>query len=134
MESYSANNKRIAENTLLLYLRTLLSTGISLYTSRVVLATLGIEDFGTFNVVGGLLIVFTFLSSTMSGATSRFLTYELGCDNDEKLQKTFSTAVTLHLIIAGIIFLIGETIGLWWLENQLVIDSDRMLAARWVFN
>lgn len=129
----SENNKRIAKNTLFLYFRMLFSMGVSLYTSRVVLATLGVEDFGIYGVVGGVVAMFGFLNSSMSGATSRFLTFELGRGDYEKLKKTFSSALTVHFIIAGIIFVLGETIGLWWLENKLVVSSDRMPAVRWVY-
>jgi O-antigen/teichoic acid export membrane protein len=107
--------------------------GISLYTSRVVLATLGVEDFGIYNVVGGVIAMFGFLNSTMSSATSRFLTFELGRQDYEKLQKTFSAALTIHIIIAVIILVLGETIGLWFLENKLIIPANRMNAARWVY-
>ena len=86
------NNKRIAKNTIMLYFRMLLSLGVSLYTSRIVLDTLGIVDFGIYSVVGGVVAMFTFLNVTLSGATSRFLTYEIGALNSEKLTKTFSSA------------------------------------------
>ncbi|MCL2596414.1 MAG: oligosaccharide flippase family protein [Paludibacter sp.] len=111
----------------------LLTMGVSLYTSRVVLNTLGVEDFGIYNVVGGVIVMFGFLNSSMSGATSRFLTFELGRQDYEKLKKTFSAALTVHFIIAGIILILGETIGLWFLENKLVITPERMDAAQWVY-
>lgn len=107
--------------------------GVSLYTSRMVLNTLGVEDFGIYNIVGGVIVMFSFLNTSMSGATSRFLTFELGRGDYEKLKKTFSAALTIHFIIAGIILVLGETIGLWWLENKLVVAPDRMPAARWVY-
>jgi O-antigen/teichoic acid export membrane protein len=107
--------------------------GVSLYTSRVVLDTLGVEDYGIYNVVGGVIVMFGFLNSSMSGATSRFLTFELGRQDYEKLKKTFSAALTVHFIIAGIILILGETVGLWFLENKLVIADERMGAARWVY-
>ena len=129
----SENNKRIAKNTMFLYFRMLFTMGVSLYTSRVVLNTLGIDDYGIYNIVGGVIVMFGFLNSSMSGATSRFLTFELGTGDYEKLKKTFSTALTIHFIIAGIIFVLGETIGLWWLENKLVIPPERMFAAQWVY-
>jgi O-antigen/teichoic acid export membrane protein len=108
--------------------------GVSLYTSRVVLNTLGIEDYGIYNIVGGVIVMFGFLNSSMSGATSRFLTFELGRKDYERLKKTFSAALTIHLIIALLILVLGETAGLWWLENKLIIAPDRMNAARWVFH
>ncbi|GHT43387.1 hypothetical protein FACS189438_0460 [Bacteroidia bacterium] len=107
---------------------------ITFYTSRVVLNTLGVEDFGIYNVVGGIIMMFGFLNSSMAGATSRFLTFELGKQDYDKLQKTFSAALTIHFMIAVIILILGETAGLWWLEDKLVIDPERMNAARWVFH
>jgi Na+-driven multidrug efflux pump len=110
----------------------LLNMAITFYTSRVVLNTLGVDDFGIYGVVGGIIAMFGFLNSSMSGATSRFLTFELGRQDYEKLKKTFSAALTVHFIIAIIILILGEMAGLWWLENKLVIAPDRMNAARWV--
>lgn len=106
---------------------------VSLYTSRVVLNTLGIEDFGINNVVGGVVVMFSFLNTSMSGATSRFLTFELGRGNYQNLQKVFSVALTIHIMIALAVLLMGETIGLWFLENKLVIPESRLWAARIVY-
>jgi O-antigen/teichoic acid export membrane protein len=111
----------------------LFTMGVSLYTSRVVLEILGVEDFGIYGVVGGVVAIFSFLNTSMSGATSRFLTFELGQGNYEKLREIFSTALTIHFIIAAIILILGETVGLWWLENKLVIPAERMPAARWIY-
>ena len=132
-QNHSENTKRIAKNTLMLYGRMLFSMFVSLYTSRVVLATLGVEDFGISNAVGGVIAMLGFLNDSMSGATSRFLTYELGKGNGSKLKETFSTAVIIHIGIALFIFVFGETIGLWFLENKLVIPESRMAAARIVY-
>lgn len=129
----SANNKRIAKNTLLLYFRMLLTMAVSLYTSRVVLNTLGIDDYGIYNVVGGIVTMFGFLNSAMAGATQRFLTFELGRGNKEKLNKTFCTSMTIHVVISLIILLLAETIGLWFLNHKMVIPLDRMTAAHWVY-
>lgn len=106
---------------------------VNLYTSRVVLAALGVEDFGIYNIVAGVAIMFDFLNTTMSSATSRFLTVELGIGNKEKLKRTFQTALLLHLIIAAIIVLICETVGLWLLNTKLIIAPERMVAANYVF-
>lgn len=132
--SQSENNKRIAKNTIFLYFRMLLTMGVSLYTSRVVLSMLGVEDFGIHSIVGGMIIMFGFLNAAMSGATSRFLAFELGRGNYEILEKTFSAALTVHFIIAGIVFILAQTIGLWLLETKLIIPDERMLAARWVYH
>ena len=126
-------NKRIAKNTLMLYIRMLISMIVSLYTSRVVLNTLGVDDYGIYNVVGGVVAIFTFLNSSMSGATSRFLTYEMGKQGNGKLSETFSAALYIHIGIALLILLLAETIGLWLVSNKLVIPEDRMLAAQVVY-
>ncbi|MDR2775374.1 MAG: polysaccharide biosynthesis protein, partial [Tannerella sp.] len=133
MPSVAENNKRIAKNTIILYMRLLFSMAVGLYTSRVILATLGKDDFGLNTVVASAVSIFFFLNSSMAGATSRFLTVELGKQNFEKLKKTFSAALTIHVIIAFITLVIGETIGLWYLENKMVIPESRMTAARWVY-
>jgi len=126
-------NKRIVKNTLYLYLRMMFSMGVGLYTSRVVLATLGVEDFGIYNVVGGVVGIFSFLKASMSSASSRFLTFSLGKDDREGFQKTFSASLTIHFLIAFVIFVLAETAGLWFLENKLVIAPERMNAARIVY-
>ena len=125
----SENNKRIAKNTMFLYVRMLFSMGISLYTSRVVLQTLGIEDFGIYGVVGGVVSMFTFLNTSMAGATSRFLTFELGKKHRSKLKDIFSSALLEHFAISVLIALISETLGLWFLVNKLVIPENRFMAA-----
>lgn len=127
------STKRLAKNTLALYFRMLLSMVVSLYTSRVVLNTLGVEDYGIYNVVGGVVAMFGFLNASMSGATARFLSFELGRKDILQLKKTFSSALIIHVGIAIVIFVIAETIGLWFLSNKLVIPADRMYAAQWVY-
>ena len=124
------NNKRIAKNTLMLYIRMLFGMIVAFYTSRVILSVLGVVDFGINNVVSGVAVMFSFLNSSLSGATSRFLTFELGKNNINKLKQTFSAAFTIHVILALIIFVLCETIGLWLLEYKLVIPEERMFAAR----
>ncbi|MBQ5871621.1 MAG: lipopolysaccharide biosynthesis protein, partial [Bacteroidaceae bacterium] len=131
--SNSANNKRIAKNTLLLYVRMLFGMLVSLYTSRVILQTLGVEDYGVYNVVGGVITMFTFLNSAMSSATSRYITFEIGKGNMEQLKKVFSTSLQIHAIIALLIVILGETVGLWFLMYELVIPDGRMDAAMWVY-
>ena len=106
------NNSRIARNTIFLYFRMILLMAVSLYTSRVVLATLGIEDYGVYNVVGGFIGMLAFLNGAMSGSTQRFITIELGRGDENSLQKVFSTCVITHALIAVIVFVIAETIGL----------------------
>lgn len=128
-----AENKRIARNTLILYVRLAVATGISLYTSRIILQTLGVVDYGIYGVVSGIVTLFTFLNSAVSGAASRFLTFELGRGNPVRLHETFVSAFILHAMIALVIALVAETVGLWFLVHQLVIPPERLSAAHWVY-
>lgn len=128
-----SDSKRIAKNTLALYFRMILSMCISLYTSRVVLDVLGVSDFGVYGVVGGVIGMFSFLNASMSGATSRFITFELGRKDIIKLQKTFSSAVIIHIGIALLVLILCETVGLWFLKNKLVIPDAAKDAAMWVY-
>ena len=132
MSDVSANNKRIAKNTLLLYVRMLFMMAISLFTSRVILATLGVEDYGIQNVVGGIVAMFGFLNGSMSSATQRYITFALGKGDKDRLQTVFCTALQIHALIAVIIVLLGETVGLWFLYNKMQLPADRMNAAFWV--
>lgn len=127
-------NKRIAKNTALLYVRMLFSMAVSLYTSRVVLQVLGVEDFGIYGVVGGIVGLLGFLNASMSGCTSRFLTFELGKGDHKNLSDTFSTAMFVHIAIALIITAITEPAGIWFMDHKMQIPLDRMDAARTVFH
>ena len=113
MPENNTDNKRIAKNTLLLYLRMLITMAVSLYTSRVVLATLGIQDYGIYGVVGGVVAMFSFLNNAMANGTQRFLTYELGRGEEGELKKVFSMSIRIHILIAVVILILSETIGLW---------------------
>lgn len=128
-----SNNKRIAKNTLLLYFRMLLTMGVSLYTVRVVLEALGDVDYGLYNVVGGVVVMFSFFSSTMATASQRFFAFELGKKNFSQLKKTFSVTMTIYCILALIIFVLAETVGLWFLNHKMVIPTERLEAANWVY-
>lgn len=133
MENNHEKNKRIAKNTLLLYFRMFLLMAISLYTSRVVLQTLGIEDYGIYNVVGGIVAMFSLLSGSLSAAITRFINYEMGLGNPQKLNHIFCSAVTIQGLL-GLLILIGaETIGIWFLNVKMNIPETRMYAANWVF-
>jgi O-antigen/teichoic acid export membrane protein len=131
--SFENQNKRIAKNTLFLYFRMMLTMGVSLYTSRIVLNALGVEDFGIYNVVGGIVSMFILLNGSMAAATQRFLTFELGKNNKQKLKAIFSVSITIHHLIALVILILGETLGCWFLNTQMNIDSNRMNAANWVY-
>lgn len=132
MVTTSENNKRIAKNTLLLYFRMLLLMVVSLYTSRVVLNALGVEDFGIYNVVGGVVAMFSVISGSLSAAISRFITFELGRGDGAGLKKTFSAAVTIQLILSLVIVVLIETAGVWFLNAKMTIPADRLAAANWV--
>ena len=129
-----SNNKRIAKNTLLLYFRMFITLAVGLYTSRVVLDVLGVTDYGIYNVVGGVVTLLAFLNSSLSGATSRFLTYELGRGDQIQLNKTFTTALTIHVGLAVIMLVILETVGLWFVSTQLTIPAERLETARVVYH
>jgi O-antigen/teichoic acid export membrane protein len=133
MIDVSQNNKRIAKNTLLLYFRTFFIMAISLYTSRVVLNILGVENYGIYNVVGGVVAMFSVVSGALTSSISRFLTFELGKDNGEKLKRIFSTSVNIQIGISFLILLIAEPIGGWFLNTHMNIPFERIVAANWVF-
>lgn len=133
MTSQSENTKRIAKNTLILYVRTLFTMLVSLYTSRVVLNTLGVSDFGISNVVGGVVGMFSVISGSLSSSISRFITYELGHGDINKLKRIFSTSVNIQIGIALIIVILAECIGVWFINHKLNIPTDRLVAANWVF-
>lgn len=126
-------NERLAKNTLLLYFRMLLLMLIGLYTSRVILRALGIEDYGIYNVVGGIVAMFTMISGSLSSAISRFITFELGLGNINKVRDVFSTSVTVQMLLSLIFIFFAETIGLWFLNTQIVIPEERIVAANYVF-
>lgn len=128
-----SNNSRIAKNTLFLYFRMLFILVITLYTSRVVLKTLGVEDYGIFNVVGGIVTMFGFLNSTMATTTQRYISFSLGKEEYDKLSSVFSTCVLSHILIAIIILMLLESFGCWFLFNKLVIPTERLVSAFWVF-
>ncbi len=132
MSNESDNNKRIAKNTLLLYFRMLFMMVVSLYTSRVILNALGVEDFGIYNVVGGVVAMFSVISGSLSAAISRFITYELGKGDQSKLNKIFSASVTIQLLLALIIVILIESVGVWFMNVKMAIPTERMLAANWV--
>lgn len=129
----SENNKRIAKNTLLLYVRMLFMMLVSLYTSRVVLNTLGVVDFGIYNVVGGVIAMLGFLTGSLGAASSRYITYDLGIGDMAIMKRTFGNIKSIHYILAGVILLIGETVGLWFVVTKLQIPAERATAAFWVY-
>lgn len=129
----SENNKRIAKNTIYLYMRMVLLMGVSLFTSRVVLQALGVDDYGIYNVVGGIIVILSFLNNAMAGGTQRFLNVEMGRKDYDGVKSVFNTSIHIHLIVAATVLVIGETIGLWFLNTHMNIPQDRVAAANYVY-
>lgn len=129
----SDNNKRIAKNTLLLYVRMLFTMAVSLFTSRVILNTLGVEDYGINNVVGGIVTMFSVLSGSLSASISRFITFELGKGNLQRLKTVFSTGVNIQLGMSLLVVILAEAVGIWFLNTKMNIPVERLNAANWVF-
>ena len=134
MGNYGHRGTKIARNTLMLYVRMLVLMLVGLYTSRVVLGALGEDDFGVYNVVGGVVSMFTIISGALNSAVSRFITFEMGKDADAQLNKVYSTAVTIQLILAAVVVFLAEPLGLWFIDNKMTIDPSRIPAARWVLH
>jgi len=131
--NYQPDNKRVAKNTILLYIRMFIMMLISLYTSRKILEVLGENDFGIYNVVAGVIVLFSFLTTAMTNSTQRYLNYYMGVGNEEQLNKTFNIAMIAHISIVVIILVLSETIGLWFVINKLNIPPDRHVAMMWVY-
>ena len=127
------DNKRIAKNTIYLYVRMFLVLAISLYTTRVLLEELGVEDFGVYNVVCGFVSMFAFMNTSMSNGIQRFYNFELGQGGTDSVQKVYVTAVLIQTIVVAVILLLTETVGLWYLYHKMVIPAERFTAALWVF-
>ena len=134
MLDYSANNKRIVKNTILLYVRLSLTMVVGLFTSRIVLKTLGIDDYGVYNVVAGMVAMFSLLTGSLSAAISRYLTFNLGKGDEEKLSRVFSSSLNIMIAMAVLALTAGEIAGVWFLNSELNIPADRMDAANWVFH
>lgn len=133
MSSYSQNNKRIVKNTLMLYFRMIFLMIISLYTTRVILNKLGVVDYGIYEAVGGFVAMFSMISTSLSGAISRYITFSLAKDNIERRRKIFSTSVYIQISICVLLAVICETFGIWFINNMMTIPANRLIAANWVF-
>ena len=134
MDRKSSQTRRIARNTLMLYVRMLVLMLVGLYTSRVVLDALGENDFGIYDVVGGVVAMFTIISGSLNSAISRFITFELGKTDGQRLNKVYSTAVLIQLVIAAVVVSVAEPVGLWFISNEMTIDPSRIPAARTVLH
>lgn len=132
METEAQKNKRIAKNTILLYIRMVFSMLVALYTSRVILNALGENDYGIYGVVGGIVVFFNVISGSLNAAISRFITYELGKGNVERLNKVFCTSLNIQFLMSVVFLVFAEIIGVWFLENKMNIPEGRMYAAHWV--
>lgn len=128
------SNKNIARNTVYLYFRMMFTMVVTLFTSRVILQTLGVDDFGTYQTVGGVVAMLSFVNNALATGSSRFLTFELGTKNFDKLKRTFSTVLTVHVLLSLVIVLLAETVGLWFVYNKLTIAPDRMDAAVFTYH
>lgn len=132
-QDISQNNKRIAKNTLALYFRTFITMIVSLYTSRLMLQALGVDNYGINNIVGGIVSMSALITSTMSQAISRYITFAIGQKNFERLKTIFSTAINAQIVMSIIVVIILEAFGLWFLNSKINIPEGRMIAAHWVF-
>lgn len=132
MAADTHNTQRIARNTLMLYVRMLVLLLVGLYTSRVVLTALGENDFGVYNVIGGVVSMFTIISGALTTAVTRFITFEMGKGTSSQINKVYSTAVIIQIILALLVVILAEPLGLWFIDNKMTIDPSRIPAARWV--
>ena len=131
--SHTDNNKRLAKNTIILYVRMIVVMFITLFTSRIILKALGVDDFGVYNVVGGVVTMMAVVNNAMAVATQRYLTFELGKGDMQQFKKVFSTCMTIYIALALLLVLLAETLGLWFVNNKLIIAPDRMFAANVVY-
>ena len=133
MTESSSQNKRIAKNTLFLYFRMFIIMAVSLFTSRILLQKLGVEDFGTYNIVGGIIVVFSFIQTPIASATQRFINYALGKNDLDEVQKVFSVTMFLYLIFCALAIFLGETLGLWFLNTQMNFPEGRLYAVNIIY-
>lgn len=133
MSASFSDNKRIAKNTMLLYIRMLLIMGVSLYTSRVILNVLGVDDYGIYHLIAGFVTLFSFISNALVSAMQRYFNVALGQRNRERYSNVFSMSINILLVFSLLIFILGETVGLWFVNEKLNISSDRIIATNWVY-
>lgn len=129
----SIENKRIASNTIILYLRLILTIVVNLYSVRIIWEVLGVDNYGIYNVVGGIVMMFAFLNTAMIASSQRYISFELGTGNIERLRNVFCISMSIHFLLAIAILILGETVGLWFLNYRLNIPLERMNAANWVY-
>lgn len=129
-----SNNQRIAKNTVLLYIRSVFLLLLGLYTSRLTLQVLGVEDYGIYQIVGGVVTMFSMLSSTLNAASQRFITFSLGKGDIKELKRVFSTCMTMHIVLGVIVVIILEILGIWFLSTKLNIPPERLQTATYVMH
>lgn len=129
----NADSNRIAKNTILLYIRQIVVLALGLYTTRLTLKVLGETDFGVYAAVGGITSLLTILTSSLSSGTQRFITFELGTGNKQKLSRIYVTSVNIHIILSVFLLIIGETVGTWFVLNRMTIPEERLITAFWIF-
>lgn len=134
IETKSSSNKRIAKNTLMLYIRMVLIMAVTLYTSRIVLQVLGVEDYGIYNVVGGVVALLGFFTSSLSNVTQRYISIGLGKNDSKETEIAFRQSFSLMSVLAIIFLIVGEIVGLWFIHNKMVIQEDRIFAAVCVYH
>lgn len=133
MSNRKENNKRVAKNTIFLYIRMVIVMFITLFTTRELLSALGIVDYGVYNVICGFVSMFTFLNTSMANGTQRFYNYEIGKNGEQGIAKVFSHAVLIQLVLSVLLIIVVEIVGLWYLNNKMVIPDGRLIAASWIF-
>lgn len=131
--SNTQKTKQIAKNTMVLYVRMIVTMLITLFSSRIVLQALGVSDFGLYNVVGGIVALISFLRASLASSTQRFISYEIGRNDTVQLKKVFSISVSTHILISVLILIMAETLGLWFLNNYIQIPLGRENAAFWIY-
>ena len=128
------NNKRIAKNTIFLYIRMAIVMAINLYVTRVVLNVLGVSDYGVYNVVCGFVTMFGFLNTSMANGIQRFYNFELGKKGEDAVVKVYNTALIIQFVLTVGVVILTETIGLWYVNTKMVISPERIVAANWIFH
>lgn len=133
MPTSSENNKRIAKNTMYLYIRMFVILIVSLFTSRVILQVLGASDYGVYNIIGVVVVLFSFINGALTAATQRYLNFYIGRNDLQKTHNVFCMSMNIYIVLSGIFLVLAETIGLWFVNTQLNIPNDRMYAANWIY-
>lgn len=133
MPTTSENNKRIAKNTMYLYMRMFVILVVSLFTSRVILQVLGASDYGIYNIIGGVVVLFSFINGALTAATQRYLNFYIGRNDQQKTHDVFCMSMNIYIVLSGIFLVLAETVGLWFVNTQLNIPEGRMYAANWIY-